>query len=88
MGERGEADVTVEELLDFCAKREVEIYASYNFNSDSIIYRMRKKNLQLETSISRDAAHYSGFGLTVRIVLRDMADKLDKKLNEETTNDN
>ncbi len=75
--------MTVEELLDFCAKREVEIYASYNFISDSMIYKMRKKNLQLETSISREAAHSAGFGLTVRMVLRDMADKLDKEGAQE-----
>jgi len=74
--------MAVEELLDFCAKREVGIYAGYDPASHSIIFRMWKENLQLETSISREAAGSAGFGLTVRIVLRDMADKLDKELDK------
>ncbi len=85
-GDRTErkATVTTEELLDFCAKREVEVYTSYNPISNNIVCMMRKRNLQLKASISsRDAAHSAGLGLTVRIVLRDMANKLDKKLAAE-----
>lgn len=77
--------MTVEELLDFCDKREVEIYTQYNFIGDCMIFKMRKKNLQLETSITREAAFGAGFALTVMIVLRDMADKLDKQLEKGDT---
>lgn len=70
--------MTVEELLDFCDKREVEIYVRYDFICDSIIIRMRKKNLQTETAISRDMAGCAAFGLTVRVVLMEMANELDR----------
>lgn len=77
--ERAGAEMTVEELLDFCDKREVEIYTRYDFICDSFIVKMRKKNIETQTAISREAA-YTGFGLTIRIILREMADKLDKEV--------
>lgn len=77
-------EMTAKELLDFCAKREVEIYTCYDFICDSLIVKMRKKNIETQTTISREAAGSAGFGLTIRIILRGMADKLDK----EATNDN
>lgn len=76
--------MTVEELLDFCDKWEVEIYTSYDFICDSLIIKMRKKNIETQTTISREAAGSAGFGLTIMVILRGMADKLDK----EATNDN
>lgn len=77
--QREERAMTIEELLDFCAKREVEIYTRYDFFCDSIIIQMRKKNLKTEAAISRDMAASARFNLTVRRVLREMADKLDKE---------
>lgn len=77
------SDVPVKDLLDFCAKREVEIYTRYDFICDSFIVKMRKKNLETQTVISREDAGSKGFGLTIRVILREMADKLDKGGGEE-----
>lgn len=77
------SDVPVKELLDFCDKREVEIYTRYDFIFDGLIVKMRKKNLETQTVISREAAGSKGFGLTIRVILREMADKLDKGGGEE-----
>jgi hypothetical protein len=77
--------MTVEELLDFCEKREVEIYTRYDFICDGLIVKMRKKGIETETIISRETATSAGFGLTIRVILRQMADKLDGK---EVTHDN
>lgn len=81
--ERAGAEMTVEELLDFCDKREVEIYCRYDFICDSLIVRMRKKNHEIKEAISREAAISKAFGLTIRVILRGMADKLDKGGGEE-----
>lgn len=70
--------MTVEELLDFCDKREVEIYTRYDFICDSLIVKMRKKNLETQTAISRESAGSKGFGLTIRVILRQMANELDR----------
>lgn len=77
------SDVPVNELLDFCAKREVEIYTRYDFICDSLIVKMRKKNLETQTAKSREDAGSKGFGLTIRVILRGMANKLDKEGGEE-----
>lgn len=71
--------MTLEELLDFCARREVTIYTTYDFITDSIIIVMRKKDRRTKMSISRDFACSAGFELTLRVFLRKMADKLDKE---------
>ena len=70
--------MTVKELLDFCAEREVEIYTQYDFICDGLIVKMRKKGIETKTVISRWEAASAGFGLTIRIVLRHMADELDR----------
>lgn len=74
--------MSVEELLDFCDKREVEIHAHYDFICDSLIVKMRKKGRQTETVISREVAASAGFGLTIRIILRNMANELDTGVQE------
>lgn len=71
-------EMTAKELLDFCAEREVEICTRYDFISDSIIVKMRKKNVETDTVISREEATSAGFGLTIRFILRKMAAELDK----------
>ena len=43
-------EMTAKELLDFCAEREVEICTRYDFISDSIIFKMRKKNVETTRS--------------------------------------
>ena len=71
-------EMTAKELLDFCAEREVEIYTRYDFIGDSLIVKMRKKNIEAGTAISRGETTSAGFGLTIRFILRQMADELDK----------
>lgn len=71
--------MTVKEILDFCKKREVEIYTRYDFICDSLIVKMRKKGSETTTVIPWWEAASAGFGLTIRVILRQMADKLDKE---------
>lgn len=76
-------EMTVKEVFDFCAEREVEICTRYDFISDSIIVKMRKKNVETDTAISREAAASAGFGLTIRFILRQMAAELDKGVTHD-----
>lgn len=76
-------EMTVKEVFDFCAEREVEICTRYDFISDSIIAKMRKKNVETDTAISREAAASAGFGLTIRFILRQMAAELDKGVTHD-----
>lgn len=71
-------ETDIRELLDFCAEREVEIYTRYDFIGDSLIVKMRKKDVETDTVISREEAASAGFGLTIRFILRQMATELDK----------
>lgn len=74
----------IKELLDFCAERGVEIRTRYDFIGDSLIVKMRKKNIETDTVISREEATSAGFGLSIRVILRQMAAELD----EGVTHDN
>ena len=69
----------IKEVIDFCIQREVSLYTTYDFITDSIIIVMRKNGHKAKISVSRDMALSAGFGLTLRIFLRNMADKLDKE---------
>jgi len=75
--------MTVKEVLDFCAEREVEIYTRYDFICDGLIVKMRKKNVETDTFISREEATSAGFGLTIRFILRQMAAELDKGVTHD-----
>lgn len=81
--ERQVPGMPIEELLDFCAEREVEIYTRYDFISDSLIVKMRKKGLETEEIIPRKEAASKGFGLTIRVILRVMADRLGKEAEHD-----
>ena len=75
--------MTAKELLDFCAEREVEICTRYDFIGDSLIVKMRKKNVETDTVISLEEAASAGFGLTIRFILRQMAAELDKGVTHD-----
>lgn len=75
--------MTTEEILDLCEKRGVEIYTRYDFISDALIIRMEKGQRDIERAISAWDVHSAGFGLTLRIILRGMADELDKEAEHE-----
>ena len=55
-------EMTAKELLDFCAEREVEIYTRYDFIGDSLIVKMRKKDVETDTVISREEAASAEIG--------------------------
>lgn len=77
--------MTAEEILDLCQKRGVEIYTRYDFITDAFLIRMRKGNFVVARAISADMVRQSaGFGLTARIILRSMADELDKEADHDT----
>lgn len=75
----------IEELLDFCEKRGVEVFARYDHIEGRYIIRMRKEVPEHERvvetgfGITRDVAASRGFDLTLKVILRDMANKLDKE---------
>lgn len=71
--------MTAKELSDFCEKRGVEIFVQHNTIADVLVVRMQKGGRVTSTEITRDAAASGGFGLTVRVILREMAEKLDKE---------
>ena len=81
--------MNTEELLNFCEKHGVEISVSYDCTTNRLVIRMRKKipknERVLETGfwMSREAAAYRGSGLTLRVILREMAYKLDKEANKD-----
>lgn len=71
--------MTDEELLNFCEKREVEVFTHYDFARDSVIIKMRKKNLETTETVQRGDMVPRAFGLTISVILRRMADKLDEE---------
>ena len=79
--------MTTEEILDLCEKRGVEIYTQYNFISDALIIRMKKGQRDIERTITARDVLSAGFGLTLRIILRSMADELDKEAEHEQNKD-
>lgn len=72
--------MTEQEIIEFCERREVEIFTRFNPETRLVTIKMRKGNLVTESTFSPDIARTrSGFGLTIRFVLRGMADDLDKE---------
>ena len=75
-----------EELLKFCEERGVEVFERYDIATERLIIRMRKADAQnargaeTEVSIDRVTATAGGYGLTLRLILREMANKLDKEV--------
>jgi len=78
-------DMSEQALLDFCEERDVEVYTHYDQIVNKIFLKMRKpgKNLQIEECIGSEVANTKAFGLTIRVILRRMADELDKMLEKE-----
>lgn len=75
-------DVTAEEILSLCREYKVEIYTHYDHCSDALIIRMRKEQPGIERAIPARNIFHSGFELTLRIILRNMAAELDRKVKE------
>lgn len=77
----------VQSILRFCKERSVEIYTRYDWVSDCLVIKMRRKQNIIEKRISifeidRFEVGNSAFGLTAGIILRSMADELDKTEKE------
>lgn len=71
--------MSLKEVIDFCTQHEVSIYTTYDFITDSRIIVMRKKGRKTKISVARDIACSAGFGLMLRIMLRNMVNELDKE---------
>lgn len=71
----------IEELLNFCKERGVEVFTSFDKYTNNLIIRMRKDATQrgIDVAVHPIAAASAGFGLTLRVILRNMADELDKE---------
>lgn len=65
-------------ILQFCKERNVEIYTQYDFLSDCFVIRMKRNQNFVERQISRSEAVNEAFGLTIRVILRSMADEIDR----------
>lgn len=71
----------IEELLNFCKERGVEVFSRYDHITESLIIGMRKDRTQrgIELPIHGLVAASAGYGLPLRVILRNMADELDKE---------
>ena len=65
-------------ILQFCKERNVEIYTCYDFRIECYVIKMRRGQSAIEWRIDRGESVKLGFGLTVRIILRRMADERDR----------
>lgn len=70
-------------ILQFCKERNVEIYIRYNTSFDSLVIRLRRKQNFIERIISRFDVSSLAFGPTILIILRSMADELDRAEKEK-----
>lgn len=70
-------------ILQFCKERNVEIYTCYDFRTECYVIKMRRGQSAIERRIDGGEAVKLGFGLTARIILRSMADELDRAEKEE-----
>lgn len=71
-------------ILQFCKERNVEIYTRHDDFSDCMVIRVRRKRKFVERQISRSDFVNEAFGLTIRIILRSMADEIDRAEKEES----
>lgn len=69
-------------ILRFCKERNVEIYTRYDDFLDCLVIRMRRKRNFVERQISRSEVVNEAFGLTIRVILRSMADEIDRTEKE------
>lgn len=70
-------------ILQFCKERNVAIYTCYDFRTECYVIRMRRGQRAIERRIDEEEVVKLGFGLTARIILRSMADELDRAEKEE-----
>lgn len=71
-------------ILRFCKERNVEIYTRYDDFLDCLVIRMRRKRNFVERQISQSDFVNEAFGFTIRIILRSMADEIDRAEKEES----
>lgn len=70
-------------ILQFCKERNVEIYIRYDNFLDCLVIRVRRKQNIIERGISRFDVPNLAFGPTILIILRSMADELDRAEKEK-----
>lgn len=64
--------MTYEEVLAFCKDYNVEISSRYIVETDSILVRVRRGDYAIDEHISAHIATGAGFGLIIRLILRQM----------------
>lgn len=70
-------------ILQFCKERNVAIYTCYDFRTECYVIKMRRGQRAIGRRIDEEEVVKLGFGLTARIILRSMADELDRAEKEE-----
>ena len=70
-------------ILQFCKERNVEIYIRYDDFLDCLVIRVRRKQNIIERGISRFDVSNLAFGPTILIILRSIADELDRAEKHE-----
>lgn len=70
-------------ILQFCKERNVEIYIRYDDFLDCLVIRVRRKQNIIERGISRFDVSNLAFSPTILIILRSMADELDRAEKHE-----
>lgn len=68
----------IEEILKLCESRNVDISWRYDRSWDKFIVRVRRNNYCVERAFRFEDCLNVAFGLTIRIILRDMINEIDE----------
>lgn len=77
---KGVGHMTAQEMLDFCRERDVKIHITDDPCRGRFNVGMKRpdRTVIISRNIEYEAAHAEGFDLSVKILLRAMADELDR----------
>lgn len=73
----------IEEILKLCESRNVDISWRYDRFWDKFIVRVRRNNYCVERAFRFEDCLNVAFGLTIRIILRDMINEIDEATGGE-----
>lgn len=68
----------IEEVLKLCKSRNVVISWRHDHIFDKFVLRVRRKNYCVERVFGFEDCLNAAFGLTIRIILRDMINEIDE----------
>lgn len=72
--------MNIDEVLELCKQRNVEIYEKYDFYSNKFTVRVRRDNYCVERAFPYEDYCKAGFGLIIRISLTDMINEIDEAM--------